>query len=154
MYENLQFQEVKCKRVNGGESLDLPVNATVGSAGLDLRANITSPITLKPGERILIPTGIAMELEPGQLCFVVPRSGLANKFGISIVNSPGTVDSDYRGEVHVNLINLGHEDFVIERGDKIAQMIIMCYIPTRLVEVEELSETERGTDGHGSTGVK
>lgn len=147
------MEEIKCKRVNGGETLDLPLNATIGSAGLDLRANIQTDITIKPGERLLVPTGIALELEAGQLCFVVPRSGLANKFGISIVNSPGTVDSDYRGEIHVNLINLGQYDFNIQRGNKIAQMIIMSYIPAKLVEVDELSETERGENGHGSTGV-
>lgn len=149
-----QLRQIKCKRVNGGEDLQLPALATVGAAGMDLRANITEDIILQPGQRMLIPTGIALELEIGELCFVVPRSGLANKYGISIVNSPGTVDSDFRGEIQVNLINLGHEPFTIQRGDRIAQMIIMNHVRAVLREVEELSETERQDGGHGHSGVK
>ena len=145
---------IRCKRVNGGEDLPLPSQKTEGSAGYDLRANIQEQIVLKPGERRLIPTGIALELEAGQVCLVVPRSGLANDYGISVVNSPGIVDFDYRGELHVNLINEGKEDFIIERGNRIAQMVVINYVyPAQLVEVEELSETERGANGHGSTGV-
>ena len=145
---------IKCKRVNGGEDLPLPVQKTTGSAGYDLMANIQEQIVLKPGERRLIPTGIALELKPGEVCLVVPRSGLANDYGISIVNSPGIVDSDYRGELHVNLINLGKEDFVINRGNRIAQMVIVNHAyPAKISEVDELSKTERGENGHGSTGV-
>ena len=148
------FLPVKFKKVNGGEDLETPKYQSAGAAGLDLRANITERIVLKPGERMLIGTGIALELTPEQVAFVVPRSGLAKNFGISIVNSPGTVDSDYRGEIFVNLINLGQEDFIIERGDRIAQVIIQTFIQAKLIEVSELSETERGSKGHSSTGVK
>lgn len=145
---------VKFKKVNGGEDLETPAYQSRGAAGMDLRANISEPVVLKPGERMLIGTGIALELTPEQVAFVVPRSGLAKNFGISIVNSPGTVDSDYRGEIFVNLINLGQEDFTIERGDRIAQVIIQTFIQARLIEATELSETERGNKGHSSTGVK
>ena len=147
------INHIKCKKVNGGEDLPLPIQKTAGAAGYDLMANIQEEIILKPGERRLIPTGIALELEIGQVCLVAPRSGLANDYGISIVNSPGIVDSDYRGEIHANLINLGKEDFVINRGNRIAQMVIIEYLSAPLVEVEKLSETERGANGHGSTGV-
>ena len=148
------YTMVKFRKVNSGEDLETPAYQTRGAAGMDLRANVTEPIVLKPGERMLIGTGIALELTPQQVAFVVPRSGLANKFGISIVNSPGTVDSDYRGEIFVNLINLGTEDFVIERGDRIAQVIIQTFVQAKLIEVSELSQTERGDKGHNSTGVK
>ena len=147
-------KQVKCKRVNGGEDLPLPARSTVGAAGMDLRANITEDIILQPGQRMLIPTGIALELELDELCFVVPRSGLANDYGISIVNSPGTVDSDFRGEIKVNLINLGDQPFRIQRGDRIAQMIIMNFVQAALYEVAELSKTERQDGGHGHSGVK
>lgn len=150
---NYEFH-IKCKRVNGGEDLPLPSQKTEGSAGYDLRANIQAPITIRPGGRYLVPTGIALDLDPGQVCLVAPRSGLANDYGISIVNSPGIVDFDYRGELHVNLINEGKEPFTIRRGDRIAQMVIINYVyPAQIVEVEELSKTERGENGHGSTGV-
>lgn len=145
---------VNFKKVNGGEDLQTPMYKSEQAAGMDLRANIKETTVLKPGERRLIGTGIALELKPWQLAFVVPRSGLANDYGISIVNSPGTVDADYRGEIFVNLINLGTEDFVIERGDRIAQMIILNFVQAQLREVEELSKTARGECGHNSTGVK
>ena len=149
------FISVNFKKVNGGEDLEKPAYQTPWSAGMDLRANITEEIVLKPGERRLIGTGIALELTPSQFAFIVPRSGLAHKFGISIVNSPGTVDGDYRGEIFVNLINLGNEDFTISRGDRIAQMIIIhSFVQTSLKEVSDLNETQRGEDGHCSTGVK
>lgn len=153
-FTSYTYTVVRFKKVNGGEDLETPAYQTRGAAGMDLRANVTEQIVLKPGERRLIGTGISLELYSNQLAFIVPRSGLANKFGISIVNSPGTVDSDYRGEIFVNLINLGTEDFIIERGDRIAQMIIQTFVQAKLVEVSELSETERGDRGHNSTGVK
>ena len=149
-----KVKQVKCRRVNGGEDLQLPARSTVGAAGMDLRANITEDIVLQPGKRMLIPTGIALELDLDELCFIVPRSGLAKNYGISIVNSPGTVDSDFRGEIQVNLINLGDEPFTIQRGDRIAQMIIMNYVRVDLHEVNELSKTERQDGGHGHSGVK
>lgn len=145
---------VNFKKVNGGEDLETPKYESEWAAGMDLRANISETIVLKPGERRLIGTGIALELTKEQFAFIVPRSGLANKYGISIVNSPGTVDGDYRGEIFVNLINLGHEEFTIERGDRIAQMIILAFNQVRLNEVSEINETKRGANGHNSTGVK
>lgn len=152
--ETRRLMHLKCKQVNGGETLELPKAKTSGSAGLDLRANITESITLQPGQRMLIPTGIAIELPEGYLCYVVPRSGLANDYGISVVNAPGLVDTDFRGEIKVNLINLGDKPFTIERGDRIAQMVIQSYITPVLFPVAELSETERGEGGHGHSGLK
>lgn len=131
----------------------LPKYATPQSAGMDLRANIEEPITLAPLERKLIPTGLYMALPQGYEAQVRPRSGLAIKKGITVLNSPGTVDADYRGEVCVILINLSSEPFVIEDGERIAQMVIAKHEQPELVEVEELDETERGKGGFGSTGV-
>lgn len=145
---------VNFKKVNGGETLETPKYQSNWAAGMDLRANVTTPVVLMPGERKLVGTGIALELNSTQYAAIMPRSGLAHKFGISIVNSPGVVDGDYRGEIFVNLINLGHDAFTIERGDRIAQMIIHTFEQAVLNEVTEINETQRGADGHCSTGVK
>ncbi len=130
----------------------LPQYATSLSAGMDLRANIDSPIVLKPLQRCLVPTGIFMALPEGFEAQVRPRSGLAIKKGISVLNSPGTIDADYRGEVCVILVNLSTEDFVIEDGERIAQMIIARYEQAEWQEVDVLDETERGAGGFGHTG--
>ncbi|QEK52181.1 dUTP diphosphatase [Pedobacter aquae] len=132
----------------------LPHYETVASAGLDLRANLESPESLKPLERKLISTGLFIELPMGYEAQIRPRSGLAYKSGISIVNSPGTIDADYRGEIKILLINLSTEDFVINHGDRIAQMVIAAHEQAEWVEVDVLSETERGAGGYGHTGVK
>lgn len=130
----------------------LPQYATSGSAGMDLRANVEEPVTLRAGERRLIPTGIYLALPPGYEAQVRPRSGLALKKGIGLLNSPGTIDSDYRGEVGVILVNLSQEDFVVNDGDRIAQMVIARYEQIRWKPVETLEETERGSGGFGHTG--
>lgn len=130
----------------------LPQYATSLSAGMDLRANIESPIVLKPLQRCLVPTGIFMALPEGYEAQVRPRSGLAIKKGISVLNSPGTIDADYRGEVSVILVNLSTEDFVIEDGERIAQMVIARYEKAEWHDVEVLDETERGAGGFGHTG--
>ena len=130
----------------------LPQYATSLSAGMDLRANIDSPIVLKPLQRCLVPTGIFMALPEGFEAQVRPRSGLAIKKGISVLNSPGTIDADYRGEVCVILVNLSTEDFVIEDGERIAQMVIARYEQAEWQEVDVLDETERGAGGFGHTG--
>ena len=130
----------------------LPKYATSLSAGMDLRANLESPIVLKPLQRCLVPTGIYMALPEGYEAQVRPRSGLAIKKGISVLNSPGTIDADYRGEVCVILVNLSTEDFVIEDGERIAQMVIARYEQAKWHEVDVLDETERGAGGFGHTG--
>lgn len=132
----------------------LPQYATSMSAGMDLRANLDAPITLKPLQRCLVPTGIFMALPEGFEAQVRPRSGLAIKRGISVLNSPGTIDADYRGEVCVILVNLSTEDFVIEDGERIAQMVIARYDQAEWQEVDVLDETERGAGGFGHTGKK
>jgi dUTP pyrophosphatase len=133
---------------------NLPLYETTSSAGVDLRANLIESIVLKPLERKLIPTGLFMEIPVGFEAQVRPRSGLTLKKGISVLNSPGTVDADYRGEVAVILINLSNEDFVIEDGERIAQLVFAQVEQAHWVEVETLTETDRGTGGFGSTGVK
>lgn len=133
---------------------DLPNYETVASAGMDLRANLTEPITLKPLGRTIIKTGLFIELPIGYEAQVRPRSGLAAKKGVTVLNSPGTVDADYRGEIGVILVNLSNEDFVIENGERIAQLIIAKHERAEWIEVGELSETSRGAGGFGSTGVK
>lgn len=132
----------------------LPAYATAESAGMDLRANIDEPITLHPLQRRLIPTGLYIALPPGFEAQVRPRSGLAYKFGITVLNTPGTIDSDYRGELKVLLVNLSDKDFTVNDGERIAQMVIAKHETAGLVEVEELDETERGAGGYGHTGVK
>ena len=132
----------------------LPQYATGMSAGMDLRANLDAPIILKPLQRCLVPTGIFMALPEGFEAQVRPRSGLAIKKGISVLNSPGTIDADYRGEVCVILVNLSTEDFVVEDGERIAQMVIARYDQAEWQEVDVLDETERGAGGFGHTGKK
>lgn len=144
---------MKIKVVNKGHQ-PLPQYATAQSAGMDLRANIDEPITLNPLERKLIPTGLHIALPVGYEAQVRPRSGLALKKGITVLNTPGTVDADYRGEVGVILINLSNEPFVIEDGERIAQMVIAHHEQGELIPVEVLDDTERGKGGFGHSGVK
>ena len=144
---------VQIKVLNKGKQ-PLPTYATAQSAGMDLRANIDSPVTLKPMERRLVPTGLHIALPEGYEAQVRPRSGLALKHGITVLNTPGTVDADYRGEIMVLLINFSNEDFVINAGERIAQMVIARHEQAQFEEVEVLDETERGAGGYGHTGVK
>ena len=144
---------VEIKVVNRGHQ-PLPQYATAQSAGMDLRANIDEPIVLRPMERRLIPTGLFIALPEGYEAQVRPRSGLALKHGLTVLNAPGTIDADYRGEIGVVLINLSQEDFVINDGERIAQMVIARYEQADFQVVEELDETERGAGGYGHTGVK
>ena len=144
---------MKIKVVNKGHQ-PLPQYATPQSAGMDLRANLEEPVTLKPLERRLIPTGLHIALPAGYEAQVRPRSGLALKKGITVLNSPGTIDADYRGEIGVLLINLSQDDFVVNDGERVAQMIIARHEQGEFIEVEVLDETERGEGGYGHTGVK
>lgn len=144
---------VQIKVVNKGKQ-PLPTYATAQSAGMDLRANIDSPVTLKPMERRLVPTGLHIALPEGYEAQVRPRSGLALKHGITVLNTPGTVDADYRGEIMVLLINFSNEEFVINAGERIAQMVIARHEQAQFEEVEVLDGTERGAGGYGHTGVK
>lgn len=144
---------VRIKVINKGHQV-LPQYATMQSAGMDLRANIDEAITLHPMERKLINTGLYIALPIGYEAQVRPRSGLAFKYGVTVLNTPGTIDSDYRGELKVLLINLSDKDFTINDGERIAQMVIARHEQGEFVEVEELDETERGTGGYGHTGVK
>jgi len=130
----------------------LPKYATLFSAGMDLRANIDEPVVLKPLERKLIPTGLFIELPEGYEAQIRPRSGLAIKHGVTVLNSPGTIDADYRGEICIILINLSNEDFVINDGERICQMVIASHEHAEWVEVETLNETDRGNGGFGHTG--
>jgi len=132
----------------------MPSYATSQSAGMDLRANLSEPVVLKPLERRLIPTGLFMALPAGYEAQVRPRSGLALKHGITVLNTPGTIDADYRGEVGVVLINLSNQDFTVNNGERIAQMVIAKHETAEIIEVETLDETERGAGGYGHTGVK
>ncbi|GEQ99074.1 deoxyuridine 5'-triphosphate nucleotidohydrolase [Iodidimonas gelatinilytica] len=145
--------QVPVKRLPHAQDLDLPHYATPHSAGMDLVAALASPITLAPGARALIPTGFALALPFGFEAQIRPRSGLAAKCGITVLNSPGTIDADYRGEVKVILINLGDAPKCIERGDRIAQMIVAPVTRVMLQEVQDLSVTQRGAGGFGSTGM-
>ena len=144
---------IKIKVVNEGHQ-QLPAYATKQSAGMDLRANIDEPVILHPMERRLIPTGLHIALPEGFEAQVRPRSGLALKHGITVLNTPGTIDADYRGEVMVLLVNFSNDDFVINDGERIAQMVIARHEQGEFVEVDELDETERGEGGYGHTGVK
>ncbi|EJF09738.1 dUTP diphosphatase [Pontibacter sp. BAB1700] len=132
----------------------LPSYQTEHSAGMDLRANLEAPVTLKPLQRALIPTGLFIELPEGHEAQIRPRSGLAYKHGISIVNSPGTIDADYRGEIKVLLVNLSGQDFVVEDGERVAQMVVARYERVAWAQAEVLTDTERGAGGYGSTGTK
>lgn len=144
---------LKVKIVNKSQWPD-PTYATVASAGMDLRADIAEPVVLKPLERRLVPTGIFIELPAGYEAQVRPRSGLATKHGVTVINSPGTVDADYRGELKVSLVNLSSEPFEIVPGERIAQMVVAAHETVEWEKVEALSETERGAGGWGSTGAK
>lgn len=133
--------------------IELPRLMSEHAAGMDVRAANTEPIVLRPGDRIAVPTGLAMAVPPGTEVQVRPRSGLAIRHGVTVINSPGTIDADYRGEVAVLLVNLGQEDFVIERGMRIAQLVVAQLAPVEVTLVDELDTTERGGGGFGSTGT-
>ncbi len=135
-------------------SHDLPHYETIASAGMDLRANISESVTLKPLERAIIKTGLFIELPVGYEAQIRPRSGLAAKKGITVLNAPGTIDADYRGEIGVILVNLSNDNFTIENGERVAQMVIAKHERAEWIAVTELSETSRGQGGFGSTGVK
>ncbi len=146
------MQEVVIKIINQSDN-DIPSYATAGSAGMDIRANLIAPVTLQPLQREMVPTGIFIELPEGYEAQVRPRSGLANKQGITCLNSPGTVDSDYRGEIKVILINLSDQEQLIQHGDRIAQMIIAKVKRAKWKLVQQLNETVRGQGGFGHTGI-
>lgn len=149
-----QTVTIALTRLAHSEGLALPSYATEHSAGMDLLAAVKENVTLAPGERKLVPTGLLIALPEGYEAQIRPRSGLAFKHGISLVNSPGTIDADYRGEVGVLLINLGQQPFVVERGMRIAQMVIAPYTRAQFSEMLELPTTERGQGGFGSTGTR
>lgn len=144
---------VKVNVINKGHH-PLPAYATPQSAGMDLRANISQPVTLRPMERRLIPTGLYIALPQDYEAQIRPRSGLALKHGVTVLNSPGTIDADYRGELMVLLVNLSAEDFVVNDGERIAQMVVARHETVDFAEVSELDETERGAGGYGHTGVE
>jgi len=144
---------MKIKIVNKSKH-PLPSYETAASAGMDLRANLDEPVALKPLERSLIPTGLFIELPVGFEAQIRPRSGLAIKKGITLLNTPGTIDADYRGEIRIILANISNEEFVVNDGERIAQMVIARHEQAEWIEVEELMETERGAGGFGSTGAK
>lgn len=150
----MQHVPVRIQRVRENHDLPLPAYKTEGSAGFDLRADIKDPIVLKPFQRHLVPTGIALEIPIHCEAQVRARSGLAIKNGIALVNAPGTIDADYRGEIQVILINLSDQDFTIERGERIAQIVINPIVHADFQEVTELTETSRGEGGFGSTGTR
>jgi dUTP pyrophosphatase len=147
---------VDVRRLAHGEGLELPAYQTRGAAGLDLKAavGLEASLRLEPGARALVPTGLVLELPPGYEAQVRPRSGLALKHGVTVLNAPGTIDSDYRGEVQVLLVNLGRDAFTIDRGDRIAQLVVQPVARARLVEVAEVQGSARGSGGFGSTGFK
>src|SRR5690606_11199464 len=140
------------KRLANGAGLPLPSRMTAQSAGFDLPAAVAAPVVLQPGQIELVPCGFAMAIPPGYEAQIRPRSGLASKFGVTVINSPGTVDSDYRGEIHVPVVNHGKSPFTIDRGTRVAQMLVLPVPPVQIVEVEDLEETERGAGGFGHTG--
>ncbi len=144
---------ITVKIVNFGRQ-PLPAYATAASAGMDIRANIDEPIVLRPMERRLIPTGLKIAIPEGYECQVRPRSGLALKYGITVLNTPGTIDADYRGELGVLLINLSNEDFVVNDGERIAQLVFAAHATCEFQQVELLDDTERGEGGYGHTGVR
>ena len=145
--------QIKFRRLGGNGDLPLPRYETEGAAGMDLRAAVEIPVTLNPGEIKLIPTGLSVSIPPGYEAQVRPRSGLALKFGIGLVNSPGTIDSDYRGEIGVIMVNWGSEPFTVRRGDRIAQMIISKVYQAEILQVDLLDETDRGPGGFGHSGT-
>ncbi|MAV98352.1 MAG: dUTP diphosphatase [Rhodobiaceae bacterium] len=148
--------KLKIYKKSNRETINLPQYQTPGSSGLDLVANLeqdTQQITIKPNKWEIIPTGITIELPDGCEAQIRPRSGLAYKYGVTVLNSPGTIDNDYRGEIKIILINHGHEDFIVKNGDRIAQMIISKYEKVKIEEIEFLTETSRNDGGFGSTGL-
>ena len=145
--------DVRVTRLPHGADLPLPAYQTADSAGMDLMAAIDAPITLAPGARQLIPTGLAIALPPGHEAQIRPRSGLALRHGVTVANAPGTIDSDYRGEVKVILINLGDADFTVTRGMRVAQMVVATVTRASIQQVDRLDNTERGDGGFGSTGL-
>ena len=145
---------IKITRLKGNKDLPLPEYESEGSSGMDIRASIKEPVLLKPGKIRLIPTGLSVSVPPGYEAQMRPRSGLALHNGIGMVNSPGTIDSDYRGEIGIIMINWGNEPFTIRRGDRIAQMIISRVYRAELTEVDDLDATSRGQGGFGHTGVE
>ena len=153
LFSKSWFEMVKIQVVNRGRQ-QLPAYATKQSAGMDLRANLDEPVTLHPLERKLIPTGLYIALPEGYEAQVRPRSGLALKHGVTVLNTPGTIDADYRGEIGVVLINLSQQDFVVNDGERIAQLVIARCEQGELLSVDVLDETERGSGGYGHTGVK
>jgi len=144
--------QVRLLRQPGGEGLPLPEPATAGSAGVDLSAAVSEDLVIAPGERALVPSGFAIELPEGYEAQVRPRSGLALRHGITLPNAPGTIDADYRGEVKVILMNLGDRDFIVSRGERIAQLVVAPVSPVSWSEVDTLGETGRGEGGFGHTG--
>lgn len=144
---------IRVRRLAHGAALPLPAYESEGAAGLDLRAAIDAPLILRPGQRTLVPTGLVIELPEGHEGQVRPRSGLAAKHGVTVLNTPGTIDSDYRGEVKVILVNLGDEDFAIEPGSRIGQLVVAPVTRAAIVEAAELSSSARGAGGFGSTGT-
>jgi len=145
---------LRVKRLEGKKDVALPSYETDGASGLDLRAAVDGELTLHPGEISLVPTGLAISLPPGYEAQIRPRSGLALKHGVGMVNTPGTIDSDYRGEIGLVLINWGKSPFVIKRGDRIAQMVVTRVSRAQVLEVDRLETTERGVGGFGHSGVK
>ena len=145
--------EIKFKKLAHAQDLPLPAYETQSAAGMDIRAALEAPIVLNPGDRTLIPTGLQMALPNGYEAQIRPRSGLAIKNGITMLNSPGTIDADYRGEVKVIAINHGQEAFTVNHGDRIAQMVIAPVVQLKVQEVSDLDETDRGEGGFGSTGI-
>lgn len=143
---------VKIKRLPHSAGMPLPVRMTEHAAGFDLAAAVSDPVTLNPGDIHLVPCGFAMAIPPGYEAQVRPRSGLSSRHGVTLVNSPGTIDADYRGEVMVPLINLGRAPFVVERAMRIAQLLVLPVPPVQLVETDDLDDTPRGTGGFGHTG--
>ncbi|MGQ1785569.1 MULTISPECIES: dUTP diphosphatase [unclassified Saccharicrinis] len=144
---------LKVKLINKSTN-ELPAHATELSAGVDLRANLKDDIILKPLQRVLVPTGLFIELPEGYEAQIRPRSGLAYKYGISVLNSPGTIDADYRGEIKVILVNLSNDDFVVKNGERICQMVVAKHESVKFVLVDELEQSVRGAGGFGHTGKK
>jgi dUTP pyrophosphatase len=145
---------IRVRRLPHGEDLPLPGYASAGAAGMDLLAAVTAPVTIAPGQRALVPTGLAIALSPGYELQIRPRSGLALRHGIVLPNSPGTIDEDYRGELQVIVLNTGDAPFVVERGARIAQAVLAPVVRARWHEVESLDDTARGAGGFGSTGLR
>ncbi|HEY8191948.1 MAG TPA: dUTP diphosphatase, partial [Alphaproteobacteria bacterium] len=151
--DNIERMDIAVTTLSHAKDMPLPSYATEHSAGMDLTAAVDAPVAIAPGHRALVPTGLAIALPPGYEAQIRPRSGLAAKNGVTVLNTPGTIDADYRGEIKVILINHGQEPFVIERGMRIAQMVVARHTQVRWNAVESLDETQRGAGGFGSTGT-